>query len=152
MTCSTINYRLGNVSEWVDQGDLIKKHWKEVFEDIFESPTIPNTEFYKALERAGATFVLIGETEEKKVAYAGGTIMYSPQISTKRIATVEYLYIEPEYRSAFPEFMAYVEDHLTNKERVDYIQHQTGNNPALIKYLERQNFQPIDVILMKRTK
>lgn len=131
--------------------EAFKDHWKETNGEEYGKPFKHSHEYFQAMERVGALFVLVGlDANGALSAYAFGTKMAHIMCTDITVGSVQGLYIKPECRGAGLRFIKFINKFLEDRD-VDRIEYQTGNNEALVRYLERTGFHISDKTLSRRT-
>jgi GNAT superfamily N-acetyltransferase len=137
---------------WEDALPLFERHWQEIahWHDI---PLVPDTEAYERAEAAGMLRIYtVRGTDGSLYGYAMFFVRHNVHYATSLQAVQDVVFIAPEFRlgTLGMRLLRFADDQL----RADGVQavhhHQKLAHPALGKVLERQGYEAVETIWVKR--
>lgn len=133
-----------------DALEMLRSHWDETNKESYGSSLDPCNDYYTAMEKVGALFVVVGLDENEAVkAYSFGLKMGHPMCKGIYTGFVQGIYIDPEYRGQGKDFISYIVEFLKKRD-CNRVEFGTANNAMLVGCLEGMGFHTSDKILSRR--
>lgn len=128
---------------------LLAAHWAEVshYPDILLNPDV---EYYTNLEAGGFFRVYTLRNEGVLKGYAAFTVRQAPHYSQSKQAYQDVIYVDPAMRGLAPlRFIRFCDSEL-RREGVQAVYHHVKVAHNFGRILERQGYEPVDIIYAKR--